>query len=130
MRPCESCGKPLPDPCSPLKRFCNDSCRKRGHRLAGGKPKEPERLPGRMERATLAELEKAGATESVAGVAALLLAARLDLQRDTGSAMTSMARELQELLESATGASRTKPADGDRVDELREWRERRHAARR
>jgi hypothetical protein len=68
------------------------------------------------------KLEEAGRADTPAGVSALLLAAKLDLGGDTGSAMAALAKQhLAALDEALRGAL----VAADKVDELRRRRERR-----
>jgi hypothetical protein len=69
------------------------------------------------------ELDVAGRGASALGQAALLLAERIDAGTDTGSVVAALSRELRATLEAATRAA--SPRRPDRVDELRQRRQRR-----
>lgn len=69
--------------------------------------------PGRTERVVIAELEKLGASETVDGVLAVGFAAALDDQWLPGAQRTSMAKQLQIILE---GIRSTLPAEKDAID--------------
>lgn len=72
--------------------------------------------------ATRASLEAAGRESTPAGVNALLLAAKLDLGGDTGSAMAALAKQHLAALEEALKGA---PVADDQVDELRARRAKR-----
>ena len=69
--------------------------------------------PGRTERVVIAELEKLGASETVDGVLAVGFAAALDDQWLPGAQRTSMAKQLQIILE---GIRAKLPAEKDAID--------------
>src|SRR4051812_31887776 len=120
MRSCEACGKKLAPTAHVKRRFCDDSCRKRG---VGAKVAHlPASLAesGSVVAATTSVLEAVARLDPPAGRAALVLAARLDLGTDTGSAMAAMAKELRAAVADATAGV---PPQADRVDDLREQRE-------
>lgn len=75
-----------------------------------------------LAAATRATLDEAGRADSPAGVSALLLAAKLDLGGDTGSAMAALAKQHLAALEEAL---KDAPRAEDRVDELRARRAKR-----
>jgi hypothetical protein len=121
---CEACGKPM-EGTNPRKRFCDSTCRGRGHRGSVvpvlTEPVDLVRdLP--VSTATRSALEAVDRTGTPAGAAALALAARIDANSDTGSALASMARELRAAMaEALAGATE----QGDALDELSERRNRR-----
>ena len=95
-------------------KYCSDRCRKRAQR--GGQvvdlptePRETSRQCGEVEKATRKELESAGRLDTALGQACLTLARRLDWPGvDTGSALSSVAGRLEDLLAKATkGAAGT-----------------------
>lgn len=84
----------------------------------------PEWPEESLSKATLAALEEAGRTDTPAGRAALLLARRLDMTTaDTGSSIAALVREHRATLAAALANAQT----GDRVDELKERRDRKRA---
>lgn len=106
-RPCDSCSAPY-EALRPWSRFCSPTCRRRASRGALAPHALPPPPPGggRLVRAVLAELEEADRVESPMGQAALLLARRIDENRDTGSAMASLHHELRVTLEAAVAGAR------------------------
>ena len=69
------------------------------------------------------ELEEAGRLETALGQATLTLARRIDANRDTGSAMASLSRELRVTLEQAVAGARVPTSPLARMrDELAERR--------
>lgn len=56
---------------------------------------------GSVRSTTLAELTAAGRADTALGQTALVLAERLDARADTGSAIASVAKQLQSTLEAA-----------------------------
>ena len=70
-------------------------------------------VPGRTERVVVAELEKLGAEDTVDGVLAVGFAAALDDQWLPGAQRTSMAKQLQVILDGIRAAL---PAEKDGVD--------------
>lgn len=119
---CEACRQSFESP-NPRKRFCDASCRSRGHRGAVvALPNEPLTAASSVTAATRTLLEAADRAETPAGASALALAARIDSNSDTGSAMASMVRELRAAVADATAGV---AAAADRVDEIRAQREKR-----
>lgn len=124
--------------------YCSTPCRVRAHRTkpaplpkvvqmatakkqAQGKgrgkspPDEDPNAPETVQAAVLAELTKAGCTGTVMGQAALVLARRLDHPTmDTGSAVSSLVKQLSATLEAALAGV---AAVDDPVDELRRRRD-------
>lgn len=75
--------------------FCSPTCRKRAARGALVPSQRPP-APlggGGLARAVTEELEEAGRLETVLGQAALMLARRIDADRDTGAGMAALGRE-------------------------------------
>lgn len=117
-RRCDSCDQPY-QPKNAKSRFCSDTCRQRSHRAGEVVPLRDVEPP--VTAATRATLEAAGRLATPAGAVALALAQKLDLGRDTGSAMASLAKQhLASLAEAVKGA----PPELDLVDDLRARRER------
>lgn len=125
-------------------RYCSTPCRVRAHRTkpaplpkvvqiatakkqAQGKgrgkspPDEDQPDPTSVEAAVLAELTKGGCIGTVMGQATLVLARRLDHPTlDTGSAVSSLVKQLSATLDAAlAGATSVE----DPVDELRRRRD-------
>ena len=90
-------------------KWCSDRCRKRGQR--GGEvvslPTEPKaEKPGPVETQAHRELSDAGRLDSSIGQACLVLARRLDRPGvDTGSALSTVAARLEDLMAKATRAA-------------------------
>lgn len=80
---------------------------------------------GSCHSATLGELQAAGREDTALGQAALALAARLDAQADTGSALAAAAKQLQATLAAATDGAET--ANLSRLDRMRADRDRKRA---
>lgn len=84
-----------------------------------GVPAEVPGPDGGVLAATRAQLGAIGRADTPLGATALVLAGRLDVGADPGSAMAAMAKELRAVMaELLRGA----PAVADPVDELRERR--------
>ena len=126
-RVCEQCGRGI-DGKSSRARFCSSTCRAR--RAEGAEPvhvdaPRPHRTTGRQVAAVTAELEAAGRSSSALGVAALVLAERVDGgSQETGAAFAALVKALRETL---TAALAEAEASGDGVDEIRQRRERKMA---
>lgn len=95
-------------------KCCSSTCRVRKHRGAGNVG------VGAVRDAVLAELVDAGRADSAAGRAALAVAARLDVGRDTGSAVAALARELRAALPAALDGA---AGEADPLFELQRRRE-------
>lgn len=122
MRSCEACGEPLPSSAHPKRRFCNDSCRKRRGSAKVVAFRAGGQAAGTVEQSTSAALEAAGRAGTPAGAAAMVLAVRIDLNADTGSAMAAMVKELRSTMADALAGV---PEEPDKVDEIRAQREKR-----
>lgn len=126
-RNCDVCRVPYVAK-RPNSRFCSERCRKRAQRgsptVAAVIVAPSPRLFGSLTSVTTAELERAGRLDTTAGVAALILAARLDAETtDTGSSVAALVREHRvTLTEALRGAALADP-----VDELRNRRDARRA---
>ena len=123
-RPCDSCGGPY-EALRPWSRFCSPTCRSRARRGA----LMPHALPppppagGALARAVQEELEEADRLDVPYGQAALLLAARIDENRDTGSAVASLVRELRAMRAAALAGARVPSSPLTKMrDELAERR--------
>jgi hypothetical protein len=82
-------------------------------------PEQAERVPGRLETATMAELVSVGRAESVEGAVALHLAELMDRGGHTGSQTASLSRELRSAV--AAAVSGGTPV-GDVLDDLQKQR--------
>lgn len=124
QRNCDACGVRYTAK-RPNSRFCGDTCRKRGHRGAAATPLErgPEPLTG-VVAATERELEAADRLDSALGQGALVLARRIESNRDTGAAMASLTREWRATLAEAVKDSRVAV---DPLDEIARRRAARQA---
>lgn len=119
-RACEDCGRHY-EAASARSRFCSSTCRSRAHRAGGGKAppaaagdnvrtlrsvdvlavaaakpsgesdEQPEGLAASLER----RLRDVDRLDSWEGQGALTLARRIESGRDTGSAISSLHRELR-----------------------------------
>ena len=74
----------------------------------------PDANSVRLDTALLAELEAAGVEDSSDGVAALILARRIQAGSDPGAATASMAKEMRALKESALASV----SRADKMDEV------------
>jgi hypothetical protein len=133
-RNCDSCGDAYTAKTA-RSRYCSDRCKVRYSRgvvvpiETKAKPSPPPAAgddvrpqPAGVLGATIRELELAERLETPAGQAALVLAWRLDGNRDTGSAMATMTRQLRETLAEALKGARR---EGSKLDELTERRRQR-----
>lgn len=125
QRLCESCGRPL-EPEAKRARFCKrldcvrDRTKKRvrAHRAAPDRDVDAEPLSAaEITRRALAEVDR---LETPAGVNALLLARKLDVGGDTGSAMAALSKQHLAALSEAMDGVRTAASP---LDELRARRE-------
>lgn len=133
---CSGCGSTF-EAKSARAKWCSERCRKQRQR--SGAPAEVVDLPaaepasevealGPVEAMTRLELVEAGRLDSVIGQTCLALARRLDSPRaDTGSAMSSVAARLDELLTKAKRAGKSVTAPDKLRDELSERRAQRGA---
>ena len=102
-RRCEACGKPITGRVT--KRFCGTTCRTRKAKgtVVPFKPAdEAPREDGALVAAVRAELEAVDRATSALGVAALVLARRIDSGNEPGSAVSGLTRELRATLAEAT----------------------------
>jgi hypothetical protein len=129
-RSCDSCGVTY-EAKRPSSKFCSARCRVRASSAAkSGAPADapvivPSAEAGLLTLTTWGELERAGRLETSVGVAALILAARLDATTtDTGSSIAALVREHRATLTEALRGA----AAADPMDELRAARDRKRAA--
>jgi hypothetical protein len=98
----------------PNSKFCSATCRKRASRgyvlSTPGKvvalgtvlaPTEPDN-DGKVEATTLAALAEAERDNTPLGQAALALARRVDVGRDTGAGLAALVKQLEATLRAAT----------------------------
>ena len=114
QRPCDVCGAEYTAK-RKASRYCSTRCRTRASRsrASGAEivrmktaPAAPAVLVGDVLSATQSVLDDAGRSDTPMGRAALALAARIDSKLDTGSALATAVRGLDEALKSALeGAS-------------------------
>lgn len=81
-------------------RWCSDRCRKAASRASERAPETSE--PGPVLTRTV---EAVGNDEGPLSAAALVLAARIDAGRDSGSALAAVVREWRSLLEAVAAGS-------------------------
>lgn len=146
LRPCDVCGVSY-EAKRPNSRFCSGTCRKRFSRGVVTLPEvtEGENAPvtdgdvppvavlvppsdlevGPVESALLAELSEVGRAATALGQAALALARRVDIGRDTGAGLAALVKQLEATRSAATAnvKSAASPLDLMR-DELAERRSR------
>lgn len=125
MRPCDVCGTPY-EAKRATSKYCSATCRMRKSRGAEvvplpaaetGKPGEPPRGP--CYAATLRTLTDADRHDTPLGVAALVLAQRIDNPgMDTGSALASVVGRLEVTLAAAMKGAGAATAPGQLRDEL------------
>lgn len=127
---CAACGKTFTARRSDA-RYCSSNCRGVAsveRKLAGVAakvaPPPPPKAPS-VSDSVRAELDRLGLVGSVAGTAALSLAARIDAQSESGAAMAAMVRELRATMAEASAGA---VAELDVLDELRARREARRGA--
>lgn len=124
-RPCDVCGG-IYEAKRPSSKFCSATCRQRAARgaptnhVAPVTPLPTSTETGPVETEAKRHLSGLGRESTVLGQAALALARRLDAGRDTGTAMASLAKQLQATLDSATEGVTTA---ADPLDELRARRD-------
>jgi len=140
-RPCDICGDTY-EAKRPASKYCSGTCRKRASR---GVVKAPDltkgdwgliALPvsareieqGPVESALLAELKTAERDNTTLGQAALTLARRVDIGRDTGAGLASLVKQLEATKTSATADVKSAASPLDRAkDQLAERRAQRGA---
>jgi hypothetical protein len=128
QRPCDVCGE-IYEAKRATSKYCSDRCKMRKARgapvegvSAASLPVEtPDAEIGPVEAEARRHLAEVDCETSVLGQAALALARRLDGGRDTGTAMASLAKQLEATLSSATKGV---ALAADPLDELRARRDR------
>jgi hypothetical protein len=127
QRACDSCGETY-EAQRKASRFCSPRCRQRAQRGQVINLPDPETEPatdGPLRSATLDELSAAGRQGTALGVAALLMATRLDSASDSAAGIAALTKQWQATLNAAM-AGATKRAD--LLDELKGRRDRRRGA--
>jgi hypothetical protein len=125
---CAVCSEPFEAKRNTAK-YCSKRCNVRAARQPKPKaalaPAQAQDVPSLL-LATLAELEQAGRQASASGVAALVLAARVDAGGgETGAGLAALAREHAARL--ADALENVEPSGDPVEDELRAARERKRA---
>lgn len=125
-RSCDSCAATY-DAKRPTSRFCSPKCRTRSARgqvvsITPAAPIDPSAGVTAATRSALATVDR---ESTLLGQSALALAARIDSQSDTGSALASLVKQLQATFEAATVNTATVVSA---LDELRLRREQRRGA--
>lgn len=128
-RPCDVCGS-VYDAKRPNSKYCGDTCRKRAQR--GSVPADeqvptlvPELEAGPVESALLGELTEVERAATALGQAALALARRVDIGRDTGAGLASLVKQLEATAKAATANVKSAASPLDQMrDELAERRSR------
>src|ERR1044072_6203140 len=110
-RACDVCGKSY-EAQRASSRYCSSSCRARkaqGATVREMRPPAESASESGVVAATRRELEAAGRLDSALGQAALVLARRVESDRDTGSAAAALVKEWRatkaEALKGVPGAS-------------------------
>lgn len=118
---CGYCGRTF-DAARPSAKFCGATCRQRSKRardagldVAPAVARDAVDVDGHpLVVATRGALADKGVLESVAGQAAMVLAARVAAGADTGAAVSSMVKELRAAVAEALGSVKR----ADRMDEV------------
>ena len=127
-RSCDICGGAY-EAKRPNSKYCGDTCRKRASRGAVPADEVPTLVPdlevGPVESALLAELTEVERTKTALGQAALALARRVDIGRDTGAGLASLVKQLEATAKAATANVKSDASPLDLMrDELAERRSR------
>lgn len=126
IKPCDLCGTPYQ--AKRASRYCSPACRNQASAARIGRKvvaAEPVVVESSVAAATRAELDAVGRADSVAGQAALTLAARIDAQAETGAALAALVKQLHATMAVATANT---SESLDVLDELRARREARRGA--
>lgn len=138
-RPCDSCGVTY-EAKRPNSRFCSANCRKRASRgaptptsvtqgdgeLVALPVSARESEQGPVESALLTELKTAERDGTTLGQAALSLARRVDVGRDTGAGLASLVKQLEATIKAATADVKSAASA---LDQMRDQLAERRAAR-
>src|SRR5687768_10840835 len=108
QRPCDVCGESY-EAKRATSKYCSDRCKMRKARGAVTRP-EAEKVPklapkhtdGPVTESALVTLRDTDRVESPLGQAALALARRVDLGRDTGAGLAALVKQFEATLKSAT----------------------------
>lgn len=126
VKPCDLCGTPYQ--AKRASRYCSPACRSQASAARVGRkvvPTEPVVVESSVAAAVRAELQAVGRLDTVAGQAALTLAARVDAQAETGAALAALVKQLHATMATATADA---SESLDVLDELRARREARRGA--
>jgi predicted nucleic acid-binding Zn ribbon protein len=125
-RLCAGCGEPLgPGPVS--KRVCSERCRKRVQRqrrasrqvdkVEASPAERPAGLPGPLERAAAATLERFERAETIEGAIAVTMARNVDAAPPGSSMVATLMREFRSTMaEALRGVQTTR----DSLDDIRD----------
>ena len=124
-RPCDACGE-MYEAKHPSSRFCGAKCRKRASRGAVTAPEVdelptlvPEHTEGPVAESALSVLRAVERLETPLGQAALALARRVDVGRDTGAGLAALVKQFEATLRSATADVKSEESPLERArDEL------------
>lgn len=128
-RNCDICGDIYPAK-RPNSKYCGDKCRKRAQRGAVSAVEQvptlvPDLEVGPVESALLAELTEVERAATALGQAALALARRVDIARDTGAGLAALVKQLEATAKAATADVKSAASPLDQMrDELSERRSR------
>lgn len=137
-RPCDICGDTY-EAKRPNSQYCSGTCRKRASRgavkatdltegdgeLIALPVSARENEQGPVELALLTELKTAERDGTTLGQAALSLARRVDVGRDTGAGLAALVKQLEATAKAATADVKSAASPLDRMrDELAERRSR------
>ena len=121
-RTCAHCGEEFIAK-RPTAKYCGTTCRTRATRAresgATAAPIVPadhgfDEVPSGLIEVTRRTLDDSGVLDTVSGQSALLLAARLGSNHETGAAMAALSKQLEALVASALASV----SRADRMDEV------------
>lgn len=121
QRPCDVCGE-VYEAKRPQSKYCGDTCRKRAQRgyvVTDTPTLVPDSVDGPVALAALAVLRESERMETPLGQAALALARRVDVNRDTGAGLAALVKQFEATLKAATADVKSAESPLDRArDEL------------
>lgn len=110
-------------------KWCSEKCRKKAARgrviTLGGNPASPDAFTGRVHAQAVKDLTEAGRLDTVLGQACLVLAARIDQNADTGTALAGAIKQLEASMASALKGAAVAASP---LDELRARRDAKRGA--
>lgn len=129
QRPCDVCGE-VYEAKRATSKYCSDRCKMRKARGAvtrsGGEKVAqlaPEPTDGPVTAAALVTLRETERLETPLGQAALALARRVDVGRDTGAGLAALVKQFEATLTAATANVKSDASPLDRArDELAQRR--------